>query len=155
MMLPNEVQRLIRMINQAYTLPSIPMSMEQRTPNLAPDSLPISCMVWNVQGAGSRTFMSALKDLVKTHQPNVLALVETHMGGAQAVKIASMLGYTGHSRVDAMGFSGGIWIYWRPEVVTVEPIIKHHQHITMDIKRVGAMPWYFTAIYASPDPSKR
>ncbi|XP_021748568.1 uncharacterized protein LOC110714368 [Chenopodium quinoa] len=77
------------------------------------------------------------------------------MGGDQALKISSILGYSGHSRVDAMGFRGGIWVYWRPEFVTVSPIIKHNQHITMEISRVGATPWYFSAIYASPDPLKR
>lgn len=155
--LPNEVQRLMRLISQAYltTLPSLPDLMVDRLPNLAPDNLPISCMVWNVQGAGNRNFVSALKEVVREHKPNVIALVETHMAGTQAQKIATILGYMGHTRVDAMGFSGGIWIYWKPELVTVEPILKHNQHITMDITRVGATPWYFTAVYASPDPTKR
>lgn len=150
-LLPNEVQHLIMLINQDYldTLPSIPAFMEERTPNLAPDTLPISCLAWNVQGAGSQTFISALKDLVRNHQPNVLPLVETHMGGTQALKIASILGYSGHTRVDAMGFSGGIWVYWRPDLVTVEPILKHQQHITMEIKRIGVVPWYFSAVNAS------
>ncbi|XP_021852505.2 uncharacterized protein [Spinacia oleracea] len=147
----------MRLVSQAYltSLSLIPVSIEDRIPNLAPDSLPISCMVWNVQGAGSQAFVAALKELTRSHQPNVLVLVETHMGGQQAQKISSILGYTGHSRVDAQGFSGGIWVYWRPELVTVDPILKHNQHITMDIKRVGATPWYFAAVYASPDPSKR
>ncbi|XP_021761807.1 uncharacterized protein LOC110726644 [Chenopodium quinoa] len=77
------------------------------------------------------------------------------MGGAQAEKIASMVGYSGHSRVDVVGFTGGIWVYWRPDVVTVNPIHKHKQYITMDISRQGVVPWYFTAVYASPDPSQR
>ncbi|XP_021754992.1 uncharacterized protein LOC110720298 [Chenopodium quinoa] len=130
------------------SLPSIPVSMEDTIPNLAPDSLPITCMIWNVQGAGSRNFVTNLKDLVKVNKPNVLALVETHMEGEQAVKIASILGYDGHTRTDAVGFSGGIWIYWRKDVVTVSPIFQHNQHITMEISRVGAIPWYFTAVYA-------
>lgn len=125
-----------------------------RTPNIAPDTLPISCMVCNVQGAGSPTFISALKEIVRTHRPHVLSLVKTHMGGSQAVKVSSIIGYMGHTRVVAMGFSGGIWIYWRLEIVTLKPIIKNGQYITMDIKRVGAIPWYFTAIYASPYPTK-
>ncbi|XP_021744864.1 uncharacterized protein LOC110710830 [Chenopodium quinoa] len=129
--------------------------MEDTIPNLAPDSLPITCMIWNVQGAGSKHFISNLKDLVKINKPNVLALVETHMGGEQAVKIGSILGYDGHVRTDAIGFSGGIWIYWKTEVVTISPIIKHNQHISMEITRIGEIPWYFTAVYASPDPSKR
>lgn len=156
-MLPIEINRIMRLISQAYmtSLSSIPVLMEDRIPNIAPDNLPISCMVWNVQGAGNTAFTSALKEVVRMHKPNVLALIETHMGGNQAQKIASIIGYGGHTRVDAMGFSGGIWIYWKPEFVTVEPILKHHQHITMNITRVGAQPWYFTAVYASPDPSKR
>ncbi|XP_010666466.1 uncharacterized protein LOC104883619 [Beta vulgaris subsp. vulgaris] len=129
--------------------------MEDRIPTLASNSLPIFCMVWNVQGAGSKAFLIALKELVKVHKPNIIALVETHMGGNHAEKIANLLHYSGHTRVDAQGFSGGIWIFWQPELVTMEPILKHDQFITMDIKRVGGEPWYFTAIYASPDPTKR
>lgn len=58
--------------------------MEDRIPNLAPNCLPISCIVWNVQGAGSRAFMAALRELVRVNKPDVIALVETHIGGAQA-----------------------------------------------------------------------
>ncbi|XP_021764430.1 uncharacterized protein LOC110729037 [Chenopodium quinoa] len=112
-------------------------------------------MIWNVQGAGNSNFVSALKEAVRLNKPNVLTLVETHMGGEQASRIANILGYNGHERVDAMGFSGGIWVYWKPEIVTINPILKHRQHITMEITRVGATPWYFSAIYASPDPIKR
>lgn len=156
-MLPNESQRLIRLITQAYMsmLPSLPNSMSNRHPNLAPDLLLISCLVWNVQGAGSREFILALKELIRDNKPNVLALVETHMGGEQAINISKALGYNGHDRVDAVGFSGGIWVFWKPECVSVEPIIKHSQHITMNITRVGAAPWYFSVVYASPDPTKR
>ncbi|XP_021771497.1 uncharacterized protein LOC110735618 [Chenopodium quinoa] len=129
--------------------------MEENLPNLAPNSLPISCMIWNVQGAGSSNFIRSLKDLIHTHKPNVLTLVETHMGGEQAVKIANIIGYDGHERVDAMGFSGGIWVYWKTEFVKVNPILKHNQHITMEITRVGETPWFFLAVYASPYPTKR
>ncbi|XP_021858798.2 uncharacterized protein [Spinacia oleracea] len=137
------------------TLSNIPNLMEDRIPNISTDNLPISCMVWNVQGAGNRNFITALKEVVRANKPSVIALVETHMAGAQAQMIATILGYSGHTRVDAMGFRGGIWIYWKTEQVTVEPILKHNQHITMNITRVGATPWYFTAVYASPDPTKR
>ncbi|XP_021775573.1 uncharacterized protein LOC110739421 [Chenopodium quinoa] len=112
-------------------------------------------MVWNVQGAGSREFIDALKEIIRVNKPNVIPLVETHMGGAQAIKIANIIEYNGHTRIDAQGFSGGIWIYWKKELVTVEPIHQHGQYITMNIKRMGEVPWYFTAVYASPDPSKR
>lgn len=154
---PNEVQRVLRLISQAFmsSLSFIPVSMFEQLPNLVPENLAITCMVWNVQGAGNRNLVSALKEIVRQHRPTVIALVETHMGGGQSLNIASSLGYTGHTRVDAMVFSGGIWVYWKTELVMVDPIIKHEQHITMEIKRVCAIPWYFSAVYASPDPTKR
>lgn len=135
LLIPNKVNRLYRFLIDAYlsSTPSIPVLMEDRIPNLAPNSLPISCMVWNVQGVGSRAFMAALREVVRVNKPNVIALVETHMGGAQAEKIAALIKYNGHTRVDAQGFSGGIWIFWDPDVVSVNPIIKHGQYITMDI----------------------
>lgn len=76
-------------------------------------------------------------------------------GGAHAQKVASILGYYGHTREDAQGFSGGIWLYWRSELITVGPIARSNQYITVEITRNGEVPWYFSAIYASPDPSKR
>ncbi|XP_021742733.1 uncharacterized protein LOC110708815 [Chenopodium quinoa] len=77
------------------------------------------------------------------------------MGGEQAEKIAKIIGYDGHERVDAMGFSGGIWVYRKKDLVTINPIHKHNQHITMEITRVGATPWFFSIVYASPDATKR
>lgn len=155
--IPNEIHCLMGLLSNAYTstLPRIPVLMEERLPPNNINSLPISCLIWNVQGAGSRAFLAVLKDIVKQNKPSVVALLETHMGGPQAEKIAKLLCFIGHARVDANGFSGGIWVYWRKEEVSVDPIQKEDQYITMTISRNGAMPWYFSAIYASPDPTKR
>lgn len=79
MLLPNEINRLVRFISQAYMtlLPTIHVSMVDRLPNLAPDTFPMTCMIWNVQGARSTAFTSSLKELFRMHKPFVLALVET------------------------------------------------------------------------------
>ncbi|XP_021766706.1 uncharacterized protein LOC110731184 [Chenopodium quinoa] len=153
--LPIDIKRTLQLLFDAHnaSFPNSIMSMNNH--NLNTTSLPITCMIWNTQGTGSREFINVLKEIVRVNKPCVLALVETHMGGDHAQKIASILNYNGHTRVDAQGYSGGIWIYWKPELVKVDPITKHNQYITMMITRVGEIPWYFTAIYASPDPSKR
>ncbi|KAL2941630.1 hypothetical protein RDABS01_029980 [Bienertia sinuspersici] len=107
--------------------------MSNRLPNLSPNVMLISLLLWNVQGAGSTAFLAALREILRMNNPTVIALVETHMGGDHAELIASKIGFNWHMRVDTEGFSGGIWVYWRSEVT----------------------PWYFSAIYASPDPVKR
>ncbi|KAL2921356.1 hypothetical protein RDABS01_012847 [Bienertia sinuspersici] len=76
------------------------------------------------------------------------------MGGQHAQHIANLIGYDGHTRVNTQGFSGGIWVYWKTNEVTVEPIRQHNQYIVMEVSRIGTIPWYFTAVYASPDPTK-
>ncbi|XP_021762980.1 uncharacterized protein LOC110727706 [Chenopodium quinoa] len=93
--------------------------------------------------AGNKEFLKVLREVVRINKPIVLALMETHMG------------YNGHTRIDAQGFSGGIWVYWKTKLVTVDPIEQRNQYITMEITKIGEEPRYFSAIYASPDPSKR
>ncbi|XP_074314900.1 uncharacterized protein LOC141651074 [Silene latifolia] len=115
---------------------------------------------WNINqvlslGTGNKNKINALKEIVRTYKPSIIALVETHMDGVHAIKIQKILGYIGHSRVDANGFSGGIWLYWKSEFVTVKPVKEHSQYITIEVSRNGEMPWFFSAVYASPNPSNR
>ncbi|KAK9691696.1 hypothetical protein RND81_09G212700 [Saponaria officinalis] len=112
-------------------------------------------MVCNVQGTGNKKKITAIKDVVRTYKPTVLALIETHMGGEHAIKLGHILGYGGHSRINTIGFSGGIWIYWKIDIVTVNPVNEHQQFITIEISRNGELPWFFSVVYASPDPSNR
>ncbi|XP_074289408.1 uncharacterized protein LOC141614562 [Silene latifolia] len=112
-------------------------------------------MVWNVQGTGNKKKINAIKEVVRIYKPTVLALVETHMGEEHAIKMGTILGYNGQSRVNAIGFSGGIWLYWRKEINTLTPITEHQQFITVEIPRNGELPWFFSAVYASPDPTNR
>ncbi|XP_074289227.1 uncharacterized protein LOC141614378 [Silene latifolia] len=77
------------------------------------------------------------------------------MGSDHAIKLGTILGYKGQSRVNANGFSGGIWLYWNTDIVIVHPVNEHRQFITIEIARNGELPWFFSAVYASPDPSNR
>ncbi|XP_074315727.1 uncharacterized protein LOC141651937 [Silene latifolia] len=88
-----------------------------RIPNLMPN-VPsityINCMVWNLQGTRSKNKIAVLKEVVKTYKTTILALVETHMGGDHAENIRKIIGYVGDSRVDEVGFSGGICVRHLP-----------------------------------------
>ncbi|XP_048496402.1 uncharacterized protein LOC125495662 [Beta vulgaris subsp. vulgaris] len=99
--------------------------------------------------------MTILRELMRINDPTVLALVETHISGEQAQKICDRIGFSGQTRVEAEGFRGGIWLFWKAEIVTVTPYDNHSQHLTVEIKRIGDDPWLFSAIYASPDSSLR
>ncbi|XP_074318238.1 uncharacterized protein LOC141655036 [Silene latifolia] len=129
--------------------------MSDRIPTLTPNLSPITYLVWNIQGTGNRNKINALKEVVRNFKPSVIALLETRKEGSHAEHISRILGYTGHCRVDTIGFSGGIWLYWRSEAVTVTPVKQHSQFITVEIARNDQDPWFFTAVYASPNPQNR
>ncbi|XP_074301755.1 uncharacterized protein LOC141633202 [Silene latifolia] len=126
-----------------------------RLPNHLTRRSALRLMTWNVQGAGSNAFLSMLKELIRINTPHVVALVETHISGAVAQRVCDKINFQGKTRVEATGFSGGIWLFWHPEEVTVTPIIHHPQHVTVEITRAGEVPWYYSAVYASPDATKR
>ncbi|XP_074315106.1 uncharacterized protein LOC141651286 [Silene latifolia] len=100
-------------------------------------------MVWNIQGTGNRNKISALKEVVKTYKPSILALVETHMGGNHAENIRQIIGYDGHIRVDAIGFSGGIWVYWKTNLIKFEPVYEDSTLWTEleNFARTNNKPW--------------
>lgn len=112
--IPNRINLALRQLNDAFKnqYPSSSGIMNNTTV-FSKNSLAITCMVWNVQGAGSREFLAVLREILRIHKPMVFALVETHMGGDHALRIANLVHYEGHVRVDAQGFSGGIWVYWK------------------------------------------
>ncbi len=57
--------------------------------------------------------------MLRTHDPQVLVLMETRVGPSRAADVVSKLGFSDSTRVDAEGFSGGILILWRQEQVRV------------------------------------
>ncbi|XP_074274041.1 uncharacterized protein LOC141597474 [Silene latifolia] len=155
--IPWSIDRILKLVSRAYlsSLNFLPDHMSTQIPNLCPNLPHIKFMVWNVQGTGNKKKINAIKEVVKTYKPSVLALVETHMGPDHAMKLGQILGYDGQSRVNAVGYSGEIWLYWRTNLITVTPVKEHEQYITVEVARNGEYPWFFSAVYASPDPSNR
>lgn len=136
-------------------LPSVPLNVYDRYPSFPKFNMSIRIMIWNVQGAGSQAFLTMIKELIRINKPNVLALVETHISGDTARRVCEKIGFPGHVRVDAQGFSGGIWLFWKDDIVSVNPMATNNQHITVEINKIGETPWLFSAIYASPESSVR
>ncbi|KAL8152326.1 hypothetical protein V2J09_010086 [Rumex salicifolius] len=106
----------------------------------------IKIVSWNTQGAGSRDFLRSLKDLIRTHDPSILVLLETRLSGDRADKVCHAIGFDGVCRSKAIGFRGGIWILWRTSRVQLEEVDVHGQVVTK---------WLFSAIYASLAPQSR
>lgn len=54
--------------------------------------------------------------LIKTHNPTVMALLETKISGSRANEVCKNLNFSNWVRIEAIGYSGGIWIFWKKDM---------------------------------------
>ncbi|KAK8661906.1 hypothetical protein V6N13_091494 [Hibiscus sabdariffa] len=89
------------------------------------------------------------------HRPTLLDLVEPHISGARADLVISALGFPRSYRVEASGFSGGIWFCWSNSV-HVEVLRHHFQflHCKVTCTLTGSV-YMLSLVYASPSVSRR
>lgn len=121
------------------------------TSSSAPD---ITFLVWNVRGAGGTEFRRVFRDTVAQHKPNLVILTETRLSGERAQNTINNLGYEKHYKVDAMGFSGGLWMLWDPNAVDVDIIGSSFQEIHSHVK-VSGSSFILSSLYASPNFDRR
>ena len=111
--------------------------------------------VWNCQGAASKSFFRTFKHFVPEHRPQVVVLVEPRIAGTRADNFIKKSAFQFSYRIEAQGFSGGIWILWN-DLVEIQIIGTHFQFIHMKVKPIGNVKeFYFTTVYGSPNSLSR
>ncbi|CAL1361959.1 unnamed protein product [Linum trigynum] len=113
--------------------------------------------VWNCRGAGSRKFIRVFKEYKRKHNPNIVIIVEPRVSGATAQNVIKEMGYDKQLVVDALGFSGGIWLLWNEAEFNISRVDSQAQFIHVLAARTGRPEdkWNLTAVYANPAPIQR
>ena len=114
----------------------------------------VSILFWNVQRAGSPTFRRTFAALVKNYNPTIVAIFEPRVSGKKADDFIKKSGFDRSHRVEANGFSGGIWVLWR-DFFDVEVTLNHNQFIHLKISAQNVTHAWVTAVYTSPKSSRR
>ncbi|XP_028773891.1 uncharacterized protein LOC114730946 [Neltuma alba] len=115
----------------------------------------MSALIWNCQGAAKSSFYSVLKSFIKEHKPYLLVLVEPRISGEVASRAIKRIGLPNSHRVEASGFSGGIWVLWTDQI-QVDILLSHWQFIHTRVHLPHtSRSFLFTAVYASPMNSVR
>ena len=70
----------------------------------------ISIMFWNAQGAASGDFRRSFRTIIKNYNPSMLVMMEPRISGIKADDFIRKSGFARSHRVEAVGFSGGIWL---------------------------------------------
>lgn len=114
-----------------------------------------SIFAWNCQGAASGSFHRILRSLLKGYRPHIVILVEPRISGKQADKAIRKINYPYSHRIEATGFSGGIWLLWKDDV-NMKILHNHKQFMhALVTDPLGVNPYMLTDIYGSPNASLR
>ncbi|XP_031131690.1 uncharacterized protein LOC116033075 [Ipomoea triloba] len=112
------------------------------------------CIIWNCQGAASKAFRRTLKQFCRSYKPDLVCLFEPKVSGDQANRICISFGFEEWVRVEAVGFSGGIWVFWN-HTVEIQVISTHPQFVNLQVKEGNGLPWVLSLVYGSPNISLR
>lgn len=112
-------------------------------------------LCWNCRGAGSGEFLVEIKELKGRFRLLIMILLEPHISEEQADVVCRRIGKSLWVRSEVEGFSGGVWVLWDEEELEVELRYAHKFFLHFAVRTMDNKHWEFTAIYASPNATKR
>lgn len=116
----------------------------------------MNVIVWNCRGALKPSFQSHVQELVRIHNPAILVIMETRIGGDRARQITDRLPFENAFHTETIGYTNGLWMLWNSERVDITLVssTKQEIHATVNVPNSHSN-WLFFAIYASPRSAKR
>lgn len=106
---------------------------------------------WNCRGAKSKAFHLHLQELIRSFKPTVLALLETKINSnLSAPYICKSSSFNKFVCAEAIGFAGGIWLFWDDTVIDLEVIAVDDQIITVIVRTLYRVDCVLSVVYASP-----
>lgn len=114
----------------------------------------LTIFAWNCQGAASSRFHTALNSYLQGCRPDILILVEPRISGLKADVAIKKIGFANSHRVEAQGYSGGIWVMWR-DTHTINVLQNHRQFVHMEVTSEANDTCLVTAVYGSPNSTMR
>ncbi|XP_043809034.1 uncharacterized protein LOC110606238 [Manihot esculenta] len=122
------------------------------SPNIVPGQKTVNGSEDDVTLIVAKTFFNELnKEYKRLYHPNIFCLVEPRISGEAADEVCGLLGYENWICVEAVGFSGGIWLLWSEDSFRIELVVTDPQFITVAINFSTGEKWLFSVVYASPD----
>ena len=83
----------------------------------------MNSIIWNCRGASKPSFQKHVRELVLSHNPAILVVMETQVGGNRAREITKRLPFDGAINSDVVGYVGGIWVLWNSNKVVIWPAL--------------------------------
>jgi len=82
----------------------------------------MNIIAWNCRGARKPAFKNHVRELVRIHDPVILIVMETRVGGVRAKEITDELPFDRAIHTDTIGFAGGLWLMWNEDRVDISQL---------------------------------
>ena len=70
----------------------------------------MNILLWNCRGALNADFKRRIFEMAINHQPSIMVVTETRVGGDRAAKIIEGLPFDGSIVTNTVEYAGGLWI---------------------------------------------
>lgn len=94
----------------------------------------MNIMIWNSRGALKPNFQSYVRELAQNHDPAIMVIMETKIGGECAKEISNRLPFDMAIHTETNGYVGGLWLLWNSDRVEVSLLSKTEQEIHVTVK---------------------
>ncbi|CAN0899756.1 hypothetical protein LINGRAHAP2_LOCUS20455 [Linum grandiflorum] len=109
---------------------------------------------WNCRGLGQPRAVRVLRELIETHRPDVVILLETLVNKCRMEEIRAEVKFGGCFAVDDVGHSGGVCLLWK-EVDDARVCAFGRTFITTEVKGVAGGSFILTGYYGYPHRDQR
>ena len=116
----------------------------------------MNILMWNCRGALNPNFTRRIFEMAINHNPAIMVITETRVGGDRVAKIIAGLPFDGFITTETIGYAGGLWVLWKKEEAEIDLLAAMEQEIHAMVKVCGSnLTWFISAIYASPRLAER
>lgn len=109
----------------------------------------LNIISWNCGGAASKHFHRICKDLCKEYRVDILIILEPRCSGEKASKVIERMGFDSSWRMEAEGFSGGIWVLWNAGRFKIFAIDAMRQCVTVKVSLLN-QEFFLSCVYGNP-----
>lgn len=93
----------------------------------------MTIIVWN-RGTLKPNFQNQICELAQNHDPAILVVMETRLGGERAREITDILSFDSAIHTETIGYASGLWLLWNSDKVEVVPLVNTEQEIHVEVK---------------------
>lgn len=96
-----------------------------------------------------------MKDSIQCYKPLIIILLEPRISSIEADEACSCIGKKTWVHSEAIGFSGGIWMLWNRDDITLRLQLVEKYFIHLLVSLGDGSNWELTIVYASPQSNLR